>query len=168
MKHFNGAICRLLPNLMATQAPAKTATKAAPKETPVVDVKVVKQAESVKTADIAPKEEAFCNLQGRIWLPENLEDIKVSKNRNGKLKLTFSASLSRYNEQAGKYISTRFFNFSVTDNGHGPLATEILSAHSRGERLIEQRSQVDTWEYQGKFYETWLIIGFNVVPRPNS
>ncbi|MBG45895.1 MAG: hypothetical protein CMB76_05185 [Euryarchaeota archaeon] len=144
----------------AAATATKVTTKAPQKELPLTTKVVAKPTEE--------KKEVFFNLQGRIWTPELLENIKVGKNQAGNKKISFSASLSRYDDRAGKYISGKLINFIATDNGYGNLATAILDAHGNNERLIEMKAQFNAWEYQGSYYENYQIVEFSVVERPQQ
>ena len=122
--------------------------------------------DAAKATESAPGQ-AWCNLELKLRLPADLNDLKPSV-YNGNKSVNFQATPLVWNKQTKGYQQGRSYFFESTDNGFGALATEVETRIKEDRRDIIVRARYETWVYTRDGEEVtcdkWKVVTIQDIP----
>ena len=161
MHHYNGAF--FLP-VERPAIPVANPTRAQLSET--VDQQKT-QIESLEAA-LQKSDKEATELSIRIWLPRQLGPEAFDKTLDGRDRVNFKAACSKKDDRTGKYIGGPLWDFQATDNGYGPLCSEIKELVETGNLYVTVTAFLKPWKSQrtGNYGYDWFIQSVEAVERP--
>ena len=122
--------------------------------------------DAAKATESAPAQ-AWCNLETKLRLPSDLNDLTPSE-YNGNKSIKFQATPLVWNKQTKGYQEGRSYYFEATDNGFGALATEVESRIKEGRLDIVVRARYESWVYTRDSEEItcdkWKVVTIQDIP----